>query len=301
MLKQLGKLFGLHDLALEDVVNLHQRSKVEDYDDHLFIVLRTPTSDAEFDFDQITLFLGTNYVVTFQERMSDCLGPIRERLRRSRSRLRGLGADYLAYSILDAITDAYFPILEHFGEALEDLEQAVLNRPDATQVRRLHVVKRDLLAFKRAIWPQREMFNTLIRDDSSFISDRTRIFLRDCYDHTIQLLEIVETYREFASGLLDLYLSSVSTRMNEVMKVLTIIATIFIPLGFIAGLYGMNFDREASAWNMPELGWSWGYPFALGVMGAVAAGLVVYFRRKGWIGNRRQAIHFRSDSSGDRR
>jgi len=287
VLKQLSDVFGLHDLALEDVVNQHQRAKVEDYDDHLFIVSRTPTSDAEFEIEQTTLFLGANYVLTFQERVSDNFEPIRTRLLRNGSRLRRSQADYLAYSLLDSITDAYFPILERIGEEIEQLEQAVLSRPDAAQVGRLHNVKRDLLALRRGIWPQREMFNTLIRDDSPFVSEQTRVFLRDCYDHAIQLLEIVETYREIATGLLDLYLSSVSTRMNEIMKLLTIIATIFIPLGFIAGVYGMNFDRGVSAWNMPELGWSWGYPFALGLMASVAAVLVLYFRNKGWIGTRR--------------
>lgn len=296
ILRQLSEVFALHDLALEDVVNLHQRAKVENYDDHLFIVSRNPTSDADFDIEQTTLFLGANYVLTFQERASDCFEPIITRLRKNHSRLRHSRADYLAYSLLDAITDAYFPILERVGEEIEELEQAVLRRPDAAQVGRLHEVKRDLLALRRSIWPQREMFNVLIRDESPFVSEQTRVFLRDCYDHSIQLLEIVETYREIATGLLDLYLSSVSTHMNEIMKVLTIIATIFIPLGFIAGLYGMNFDRTASAWNMPELGWPWGYPLALGMMAAVAGGLILYFRKKGWIGARRDLNGMRARS-----
>jgi len=295
LIQEIGNLFNLHSLALEDVVNVHQRPKAEEYEDHLFIVTRMHVEERPPESEQISLFLGKNYVLTFQERAGDCFEPVRERIRKRRGRIRASGADYLAYALLDAVIDAYFPVLERFGETVEVLEELVTSRPGENLVSEIHKVKRDLLASRRAVWPMREMINQLIRDETPLVTDHTRIFLRDCYDHTVQLMDMIETYREIASSLVDIHLSSLSKRMNEIMKVLTIIATIFIPLGFIAGVYGMNFDPEASPWNMPELGWYLGYPFALGLMGLVAAGLVFYFWREGWIGR-----HSRSaDSSGE--
>jgi len=287
-IERLGALFKVHRLALEDVVNVHQRPKVEEYADHLFIVLRMPQRDGRVDTEQVSLFLGSNYVLTFQERPGDCFEPVRERLRRHRGRIRESGADYLAYALIDAAIDAYFPVLEAYGEAVEDLEDELIEETAGDIAGRIHSVKRELLTLRRAIWPLREMANALIRDRPSHVTEATTIYLRDCYDHTVQLLDIVETYRDIASGLLELHLSSVSTRLNEVMKVLTIIATIFIPLSFVAGVYGMNFSPAASPYNMPELNWYYGYPFALGLMAAVAAGLLYYFCRKGWIGRRRR-------------
>lgn len=284
VIRQLGEIFGLHQLALEDVVNTHQRPKVEEYDDHVFIVSRMLSTGKAYESKQITLFLGKNYVLTFQEQSGDCLDPVRERLQREYSRLRQNGADYLAYALLDAIIDAYFPVLESHGESIEALEDAVLDKPDTALIGAIHQFKRELLALRRTLWPQREMLNTLIREDCPLIRPQTRPYLRDCYDHTVQLIDLIEIYREIASGLVDVYLSSVSSHMNEVMKVLTIIATIFIPLSFIAGIYGMNFDPEKSPWNMPELAWYFGYPFALTLMAVLALGLLWYFRRKGWIG-----------------
>jgi magnesium transporter len=271
---------------LEDVVNTHQRAKLEEYDDHLFVVLRVPLEFADFRSEQLTLFLGGDYLLSFQEKPSAILDPVRARLRAGRGRIRNSGPDYLAYAIIDVCLDAYFPVLERCGERVEALEQAVLEQPDDRVIAGIHAVKRELLAIRRALWPQREMLNGLIRDESPLISERTRVYLRDCYDHVIQLIDLVETYREIASSLVDIYLSSVSSRLNEVMKVLTIIATIFIPLGFIASLYGMNFDRAVSPLNMPELGWYFGYPLVLLIMCATVFGLLYYFRRRGWLGRR---------------
>jgi magnesium transporter len=214
----------------------------------------------------------------------DCFTLVRERIRHRRGRICEGGADYLAYALLDATTDAYFPVLEDFGEGIELLEQAVIAQADSSLIGRIYGMKRDLLNVRRAIWPQREVINGLLRDDSGLVSDQTKVFLRDCYDHTVQLIDTVETYRDIAGGLIDVYLSSVNTRLNEVMKVLTIIATIFMPLSFITGLYGMNFDRTVSPWNLPELGWKYGYPFALGLMLLIALGMLIQFRRKGWLG-----------------
>jgi magnesium transporter len=261
------------------VAHTHQRPKVEEYDQHTFIVLRMPQPDAErFETDQISIFLGSNYVLTFQEREGDCWGPIRERLRTARGRLRHTGADYLAYGLIDSLIDAYFPILERTGEEVERLEDELAERADVRLVARIHEVKRDLLGLRRLIWPLREMINTLIRDRSPRITEATQLYFRDCYDHAITLIDIVETYRDIAAGLHDLYLSSMSNRLNEVIKVLTIISTIFIPLSFIASVYGMNFEV------MPELKWRWGYYLALGIMAGTAAILLSYFWRKGWIG-----------------
>jgi magnesium transporter len=282
LISRIGELFNVHRLALEDVVNVHQRAKVEPYEDHLFAVARMVHGGERVETEQVSFFVGEDYVLTFQERTGDCFDLVRQRVRSGRGRIRRGGASYLAYTLLDAIIDAYFPVLEVHGERIEALESEVLAEPGPEVVGRIHAIKRDLLVLRRAIWPHREAANTLLRDDSPFITDETRVYLRDCYDHTVQLLDIVETYRELASGLLDVYLSSLSNRMNEVMKVLTIFAAIFIPLTFVAGLYGMNFE-----W-MPELHWSWGYPAALAVMAALAAVMLVFFRRKGWIGSGRR-------------
>ena len=287
LIRRLGEMFGLHRLALEDVVNTHQRPKVEEYADHIFIVTKIVHEEPALATEQVSMFLGRDFLLTFQEDVGDCFDPVRERLRNDRGRIRGAQADYLAYALLDAAIDEYFPVLERYGELVEGLEDAVMAAPTARIVSRIHLAKRDLLTLRRAIWPQREAINALVRDVSPLIAEPTRIHLRDCYDHCVQLMDMVETYREIASGLVDIHLSSISAHMNEIMKVLTIIATIFMPLGFIAGVYGMNFNAAASPWNMPELRWYWGYPFALGLMAAVAAGLVVYFWRKAWIGGGR--------------
>jgi magnesium transporter len=270
-------------LALEDAVNTHQRPKVEEYDDHLFVVALMVDANGSADTEQVAFFIGEGYVITFQERPGDCFENVRDRIRKATGRIRTAGADYTAYALLDAIVDGYFPALEKMGDRLEVLEDRVIGTPESGNITELHDLKRDLLLLRRAIWPHREVFNTLIRDEHPLIAKETKLFLRDCYDHTVQLMDIVETYREMASGLVDVHISSVSVKLNEVMKVLTIVATVFIPLSFIASVYGMNFDRETSPWNMPELGWYLGYPFALLLMCASAAGLLWYIWKKGWL------------------
>lgn len=284
VVQEIGDIFGLHPLALEDVLSFPQRAKVDEYADHFFLIIHMALlAETGTDGEQVGLFLGSDFVVTFQERPGDCLDPVRERLRTNRGRIRGLGADYLAYSIVDAVIDNYFPVLDTFSERLERTEDNVLSDPDEDDVRAIHAIRRDLMSLRHAVWPLREAVNTLIREPSPLVSDETRTYLRDCYDHTIEVLDFLENYREIASGLLDVYLSSISNRMNEIMKVLTIIATIFIPLTFIAGVYGTNFNTEVSPWNLPELNWYWGYPSMLGLMLVVAGALVIYFQRKGWL------------------
>jgi magnesium transporter len=278
----IGDLFGLHTLALEDVLNVHQRPKVEEYDRELFLVTRMPRTGISTDTEQVSLFLGDGFLVTFQEEPGDCLGPVRERIRQGRPRIRSGGPDYLAYAVLDTIVDAYFPLLDELGDQLERLEEEILQEAGPEAVGKLHELKRRLTGIRRVVLPIRESVTGLVRDESPLVTDSTRLYLRDCLDHTYQLIELVEHYRDLASGLLDLHLTIVSNRMNDVMKVLTIIATIFIPLGFIAGVYGMNFDVGASPWNMPELSWPFGYLFALGLMAIVAGGMILFFRRKGW-------------------
>ena len=283
VIRRIGEIFNLHRLALEDVVNTNHRPKAEDYDDHTFIVARLPNAESATGTEQVSFFLGKGYLITFQSVPGDCFDGVRQRIRAGRGRIRTGGADYLCYALIDSIIDSYFPELERIGDRLEQLESEVIREPDRSQVNELHAIKRELLVLRRAIWPHRELLSALIRDDHEQFSRDTQVFLRDCYDHAIQLMDIVETYREIATGLVDLYISSMSSKLNEIMKVLTIISTIFIPLGFIAGLYGMNFDRQASPWNMPELGWTFGYPFALFIMAASAGGLLWYFYRKGWL------------------
>ncbi len=281
---RLGEIFRLHPLALEDVVNTHQRAKVEDYGEYLFIVVRMLAAGERLETEQVSLFLAENFVLTFQERRGDCLEPVRNRLRAAKGRIRKAGPDYLAYALLDAVIDAYFPALERYGEHLDELDDEISNQPAPDTVARIHRMRGELLLLRRAIWPFRDHVGELLRDPNPLISGETRVFLRDCYDHTVQIIDLVETCREMCSDLRDYYLSAVNNRMSEIMKVLTVIATIFIPLGFIAGLYGMNFDPDVSGWNMPELRWSFGYPFALGVMAAVATGQLFYFWRRGWLG-----------------
>ncbi|UCC71882.1 MAG: magnesium/cobalt transporter CorA [Gemmatimonadota bacterium] len=283
VIRAIGELLGLHALALEDVANANQRPKLEEYPDNVFIIARMPQMhEGTFGTEQLALFLGRNFVVTFQERPGDCFEPVRKRLRET-PRLRFLQPDYLAYALLDAIIDSYFPVLESVGERLDRIEEEIVRDLKRESVSRIFHTKHELLSLRRAIWPARDILNALVRDPIPLISDSTRTYLRDCYDHAVRIIDLLESYREINAGLMELYQSTVGHRMNEIMKVLTIIATIFIPLGFIAGLYGMNFDTESSPWNMPELGLYWGYPAALLLMGAVAFGMLYYFRRKRWI------------------
>ena len=278
MVGEIGQSFGLHPLALEDALHVRQRPKVDDYESHIYAVIRMLHYEEAVETEQVSVFLGTDFVITFQEHPGDCLEPVRQRLRKGTGQLRHQGAGYLMYAILDAVIDGYFPFLESLGEIVEELEQEVVSNPTRQTLGRVHDIKRDLLNVRRSVWPLRDAINSLIREESSLVGDVARLYFRDCYDHAVQVLDIVETYRELAGGLMDVYLSSVSNRMNEVMKVLTVIATIFIPLTFIAGVYGMNFER------MPELKWAWGYPVVWTVMIVLAIVMLVLFRRRGWLG-----------------
>lgn len=285
VISELGELFGFHRLALEDVVHVHQRPKVEAYNDCLFIVAKMPLGGGTYAAEQIAMFLGPRYVVTFQERPGgDCLEAVRLRIQSGVGKAPGAGADHLMYAVLDAIIDHYFPLVELAGERLEEIEDELLTKASRGLMTRLHEVRRDLVMLRRYVWPLRDALNTLIRDTGPLIRDDTKVYLRDCHDHTVQLIDLVESYRDLASGLTDLHLSSVSHRTNEIMRVLTVISTIFIPLTFIAGVYGMNFDPAASPWNMPELKSRWGYPLVMLGMGLLAAAQLLYFWRRGWLG-----------------
>ena len=281
VLEELNTCFGLHPLVLEDILNTDQRPKMEDYDDYLYIVLKTLSMAGnpgdEVESDHISLILGKNYVLSFQEKESPLLEPIRERLRNGKGRLRKMGPDYLIHAILDAIIDQYFVVLEKMGEKIEFLEEEVVTRPTTATLQVTHQLKREMIFLRKAVWPLREVIGSLERGESSLIKESMVIYLRDIYDHTIQVIDNIETFRDMLSGMMDIYLSSISNRMNEIMKVLTIIATIFIPLTFIVGLYGMNFKY------MPELSSPWGYPSVLAFMLAVAVFMLIYFRRKKWI------------------
>jgi magnesium transporter len=282
-IEQVGELFGLHRLALEDAVNTHQRAKLDLFDSSVFIVARMADSRRPVVLEQLSLFLGVDFVVTFQESEGDCWDPLRQRIREGVGRARHHGPDFLVYCLLDAAIDAYFPLLEACGDDLDAIEESVVSRPGRESLDRLHHMKGELLALRRAIWPHREMLAALARESTPFVTDSTRLYLRDCHDHVIQIADLLETYRELAADLRDLYMSAVSNRINETMRVLTIIATIFIPITFIASIFGMNFDPGASPWNMPELRWRWGYPAALGAMAFTAAGMGWYFYRQGWL------------------
>jgi magnesium transporter len=274
----LGEIFGLHRLALEDVVHLGQRPKVDEFDQTLYIVARMiDWSNGRLGTEQLNMFLGRDYVLTLQERPGDCLDAIRQRAKENRGKVREAGADYLAYCILDAIVDEYFPVLEGRGDRLEEIEDVLLRQPHPALARRVHEIRRDLLVLRRAMWPTREVMNILHRGLSPLVTNETRLHLRDCYDHTIQILDLIEVYRELATSVIEMHMTSVSNRMNEIMKLLTIIATIFIPLTFVVGIYGMNFDV------MPELHWKWGYPAVWAVVAIIAVGMLGYFWKKGWL------------------
>ncbi|HEY9875323.1 MAG TPA: magnesium/cobalt transporter CorA [Candidatus Obscuribacterales bacterium] len=286
--RQLGRVFNLHPLVLEDIVNVPQRPKLEDYEDHLVIIahmVMPKERGTGFYNEQVSFVLGKHYLLTVQEEPErDCFGPVRDRLRTSKGIIRKHGADYLAYTLLDAIIDGFFPVLENYGEKIEELEDEVVANPTRQTLDKIYQVKRELLALRRAIWPQRDAINSLIRDGSDLISDEVRIYLRDCYDHAVQVMDMVETYRELTSGLMDVYLSSVGNKMNEIMKLLTVISSIFIPLTFVAGVYGMNFNPDKPG-NMPELNWPYAYLGCWGLMIAIASGLVFFFWRRGWFKN----------------
>ena len=283
-LRNLGELFDLHSLAMEDVLNSGQRPKLDVYGQQYFIAINLPEfRNGGIATQQISLFFGANYLVSFSTGATDPFEPVRQRLRGPAGRFRDRGADYLLYTLLDLVIDGGFPLFERFGETLEDLEAELLDKPDQTTLHRIHQLKRELLLLRRSLWPQREVVNALMRIEQPLLTEETRMYLRDCYDHTVQIMDLLETYRDMATGMLDVYLSSMSLRTNEVMRVLTLIATIFIPLTFIVGIYGMNFSHATSPWAMPELHWYFGYPLIWLVMIAVAGGLLYFFKRRTWL------------------
>jgi magnesium transporter len=280
-IEKLGGCYGLHPLVLEDILNTDQRPKTEEYDSYSFIVLKMlyyRDQSGQVDAEQVSLILGKNFVLSFQEgREGDVFGPLRDRIRNGKGRIRKMGADYLAYAMIDAIVDHYFIILEKLGERIESLEEALVAQPTTGTLKEIHSLKREMIFLRKAVWPLREVISGLTRGESPLIQESTRVYLRDVYDHTIQVIDTIETFRDMVSGMLDIYLSSVSNRLNAVMKVLTIIATVFMPLTFLAGVYGMNFK------HMPELEWRWGYPGLWLVMIAIGGIMLVYFRKKKWL------------------
>lgn len=279
-LEKLGQCFGLHPLVMEDIFNTDQRPKIEDYGDYLYIVLRMLTNDSEsgeISSEQVSLILGENFVLSIQEGAEgDVFEPVRTRIRNGKGQIRKLGADYLAYSLIDAVVDNYFIILEKIGERIESLEETLISDPGPETLHQIHNLKREMIYLRKSVWPLREVVSGMQRRDSTLIRENTGYYLRDVYDHTIQVIDTIETFRDMLSGMLDIYLSSISNRTNAVMKVLTVIATIFIPLTWIAGVYGMNFR------NMPELEWHYGYPAVWLGMFVVALGMVIYFKMKKW-------------------
>ena len=316
-IRRLGRQFDLHPLAMEDVIHSHQRPKVEAYSDHLFIVARmlsTPgakpmelsrtesTDDhaspnsldvavaAGYEDTQLSIFVGKGFVLSFQDADGHVAETVRQRIRESRGRIRSYGADYLAYALLDATVDHYFPLVETYSDQVELIEDKISSMNSTQIMHDLHELRGELMGLRRSIRPLRDALLMLMPDPNEIFTPETQVYLRDCYDHVAQLLDITDTLRELCSDARDYYLSVVSNRMNEIMKVLTVIATIFMPLSFIAGLYGMNFNPAASAWNMPELNWRFGYPMALGIMMGITLTMLYFFRKRGWIGNARPPL-----------
>lgn len=278
LVSAIGELFDLHPLLIEDILNTHHRPKLEEYRDVILVILQMLTIEqttGRITTEQVSLILGKGFVLTFQEREGDVFSGVRTRLENAEGRLRRRGADYLAYALLDSLVDSYFLVLEQLGDRLEQLEELAVN-PTRDLLSDIHQIKRELLLVRRAVWPLREICSSLLKDETGLIDERTEIFLRDVFDHTVQLIDTVEIFRDSAGSLLDLYLSVLSHRMNEVMKVLTVMASLFIPVTFIAGVYGMNFD------HIPELHWKYGYFGVWGVMLACVAGMLVFFRLRKW-------------------
>lgn len=286
LIEKIGNHFKIHPLVLEDIMNTGHRPKMESFDNYEYLVLKMLYHDEktkEIQAEQVSIILTKNTVISFQERPGDIFDNIRERLRSGKGRIRKNCSDYLSYSLIDAIIDHYFVILESIGEIIEEMEGKLIENPSPETLQQIHRLKADMIFLRKSVWPLREVINSLIREESSLITESTILYFRDVYDHTIQVIDTIESYRDMVSGMLDIYMSSVSNKMNEVMKVLTIFASIFIPLTFIAGIYGMNFNPEVSPFNMPELNWFWGYPFAILVMSLMAILMLYYFKRKQWL------------------
>jgi magnesium transporter len=288
-LLQMSQTLGFHPLMLEDIVNVPHRPKIDFYDDKVLIIMqmvRPKPTGSGVASEQVSFVLGKDFLVTFQEEPEwDSFNPVRDRIRRGTGVIRRQRADYLAYALLDTIVDSFFPVLEAIGETLEDLEDEVVENPTRATIEKIHRMRRGLMKLRRYIWPQRSVINSLIRDSDEIVSREVRVYLQDVYDHIVQVVDIIESYREIASSLMDVYLSSINNRMNEVMKLLTVISSIFIPLTFIAGVYGMNFNPGASPFNMPELDWYWGYLICLGVMVTIAVLQIYFFWKRGWFEN----------------
>lgn len=281
----LGQLFDLHLLALEDVVHTHQRPKLEEYGDHDFVVLRMASLREGLSIEQLSLFFGEGYVLTFQERPGDCLDPLRLRIKEGRGQVCARGADYLAYAVLDSVVDGFFPVVERYSDRLEALEDRVLERPDRRVLAETRDLRHDLLELRRTIRPLRDVVAALRREDHVHVSPETRLYLRDCEDHAARLFELVETYQDMSAGLMDIYLSAAGHRMNQVAQVLTLLGAVLLPMSLVTGLYGMNFDRDAP-WPMRELEWVHSYPLSLGLMVGLTLGLLLLFWKKGWLGQR---------------
>jgi magnesium transporter len=278
--RRLADHFDVHPLTLEDIVNTQQRPKMEEYGSYVYVVLKMLLYDEgsrRVEAEQVSIVLGRNFVISFQEKEGDLFEPIRERIRGGKGRIRKMGPDYLAYALIDALVDHYFAILERTGERIDELEERAISDPRPETLREIQGLKREMIELRRSVWPLREVISALNRSDSALVAEATKVFLRDLYDHTIQVIDTVESFRDMLSGMHDTFLTSISNRMNEVMKVLTIIATIFIPLTFIAGIYGMNFE------HMPELGWRWAYFAVLGIMAALALAMLAFFKKKKWL------------------
>jgi len=283
-LNELGRLFDLHPLALEDISNAGQRPKIDEFTNQIFSIMVLPVfENHHIRMEQVSFFLGEHYVISFHESHQDPFEPIRSRLRNKAGKIRSRASDYLYYCLLDLLVDRCFPLFERLGVSIENLEIELLKSPDKNTLTEIHHIKRELLLLRRVLWPQRDVLNRVIHDDYPCIQHTNLIYFRDCYDHTIQIMDILESYRETTSSMLDIYLSSVSQRLNETMRSLTIIATIFLPLTFIAGVYGMNFSvNTTSPWAMPELHWKYGYPLVWAVMLGIAIGMWLFFKRKRW-------------------
>lgn len=279
-IQEIGSHLGIHPLVLEDILNTGQRPKIEIFEDYVFVVLKMISIDTdgyEIKAEQVSIILGRNFVISFQETIVDIFHSVRERIRNDKSRIRRMEADYLSYALLDMLVDNYFIILEKLSEKIESLEEAVVAEPTPETLHAIHILKREMISLRKSVWPLREVIKGLEKGESPLVGDATRPYIRDVYDHTIHIIETVETFRDMLSGLLDIYLSGISHRMNEVMKLLTIIATVFIPLTFITGIYGMNFEY------MPELRWRFGYFVILIVMALLGLGMIIYFKKKRWL------------------
>ena len=280
IIEKIGHHFDIHPLTLEDIVNTGQRPKAEDYDDYVFIVFKMLLYDdvnTHITSEQVSLILGAHYLISFQEKEGDVFNFVRERIRKGKGRIRKSGPDYLTYALIDATVDHYFFILEKVGEKLEQIEEELLENPQPRTLQSIHSLKREMIYFRKQVWPIRELLNHLMHEESQLIQESSHIFFRDIYDHTIQVIDTIESMRDVLTGMLDLYLSTLSNKMNEVMKVLTIMATIFIPLTFVAGIYGMNFKF------MPELEWKWSYPILWGILVAIFVFMLFWFKRKRWL------------------